>query len=74
VTPCVCCCAQELYKHYLGGPGEHRAHELLHTTYTNRVAATQPAYTPGQRQAAPLPEEVAAAKAATSIIPGPDGR
>jgi hypothetical protein len=59
---------------HLKSPGEHRAHELLHTTYTNRSTATHPAYTAGQRQAAPVPEEVAAAKAAPSFIPGPDGR
>jgi len=27
----------ELYKEYLGEPGSHRAHELLHTHYTKRV-------------------------------------
>ena len=24
---------QQVYKEYLGEPGGHRAHELLHTTY-----------------------------------------
>lgn len=24
---------QKMYKDYLGKPGEHKAHELLHTTY-----------------------------------------
>lgn len=28
---------QELYKTYLGEPGSHRAHELLHTTYVKRT-------------------------------------
>ncbi len=27
---------QKLYKEYLGEPGSHRAHELLHTTYVKR--------------------------------------
>ena len=27
---------QQLYKEYLGEPGSHKAHELLHTTYTKR--------------------------------------
>ena len=27
---------QKLYKDYLGEPCSHKAHELLHTTYTNR--------------------------------------
>ena len=27
----------ELYKSYLGEPGSHRAHELLHTSYVPRV-------------------------------------
>lgn len=25
---------KEIYKDYIGKPGEHRAHELLHTHYT----------------------------------------
>jgi len=27
---------KELYKSYLGEPGSHKAHELLHTTYVKR--------------------------------------
>ena len=27
---------QEIYKEYIGTPGEHRAHELLHTEYSKR--------------------------------------
>ena len=27
---------QKLYKEYLGEPGSHKAHELLHTSYVAR--------------------------------------
>jgi NADP-reducing hydrogenase subunit HndD len=27
---------QKLYKEYLGAPGSHKAHKLLHTTYVKR--------------------------------------
>ncbi len=27
----------ELYETYLGEPGSHKAHELLHTTYVKRT-------------------------------------
>ena len=27
---------KELYSNYLGEPGSHKAHELLHTTYVKR--------------------------------------
>ena len=28
---------KELYDNYLGEPGSHKAHELLHTTYVKRT-------------------------------------
>ncbi len=30
-----------LYKNYLGEPNSHKAHELLHTTYTQRPKYTK---------------------------------
>ena len=27
---------QDVYKTYLGEPGSHKAHEILHTSYVNR--------------------------------------
>jgi iron only hydrogenase large subunit-like protein len=35
---------QELYRSYIGQPGGHLAHELLHTTYVDAHAKTVPAY------------------------------
>ena len=36
MTAAVVKAIKELYAEYLGEPGSHRAHELLHTTYVKR--------------------------------------
>jgi hypothetical protein len=66
---------QELYRSScLGEPNSAAAHELLHTHYTDRAAATQPAYSATQRENAPEPACVAAALHAESAKdPGPQG-
>ena len=42
---------QRLYKEFLGEPGGELAHELLHTTYTDRSHTTVPAYSVAERGA-----------------------
>lgn len=42
---------QKLYAEFLGEPGSHTAHELLHTEYTDRSHITQPAYSHFEREA-----------------------
>eukprot|EP00775_Hariotina_reticulata_P009492 gene9492-9655_t len=61
---------KEIYANFFEQPNSHKAHELLHTHYTDESSQTELGYSDTAKAASKLPPEIEAAKA-DGHMPGP---